>query len=84
MAMDGKTLGDEIAKKLYASDATDSAKANVKALWEEIGEVIVKHIVDNIDIQIPIGSVIISVSGGSGAPAVGTPNTSPISADVIG
>lgn len=80
MAMNGKTLGDAIAAKLYASDASAEAKADVKALWEEIGEVIVTHIVDNIDIQIPAGSVIISVSG----QATGTPNTSPISAEVTG
>ena len=80
MAMNGKDLGDAIAQNLYASDASDEAKADVKALWENIGKIIVKHIVDNIEIQIPSGSVIISVAG----QATGTPNPSPIKAKVTG
>ena len=80
MAMNGKDLGGAIAQKLYASDASDEAKADVKALWENIGKVIVKHIVDNIEIQIPGGSVIIAVAG----QATGTPNPSPIKAQVVG
>lgn len=33
---------------------------------------------DRVKVQIPAGSVIISVSGGSGSPAVGVPNLNPI------
>ena len=53
----------------------------VKKLWEEISEIIINHIVDNIDIQIPIGSIIETVSGGSGAPAVGVANVSPVTVE---
>ena len=84
MAMNGTTLGDAIAAKLYASDASPEAKAQVKALWEEIGKVIVKHIKDNLDVKIPASSVIVQVTGGSGAPAVGVSNVSPISLTVVG
>lgn len=80
MAMSGDVLGTEIAKILYAENATDEAKADVLKLWKKIANKIVKHIVDNIDIQIPANSVIISVTG----QATGTPNTSPINAKVTG
>lgn len=33
---------------------------------------------DTVEVTIPIGTVIIAVSGGSGSPAVGTPNPNPI------
>ena len=37
---------------------------------------------DQVKVQIPAGAVIVSVSGGSGAPAVGVPNGAPI--DCVG
>lgn len=33
---------------------------------------------DSVEIEIPVGAVIVSVTGGSGAPAVGVSNTTPI------
>lgn len=84
MAMNGTTLGDNIAAKLYASDASQEAKDAVKALWEQIGQVIVKHIKDNLEVEIPSNSVIVQVTGGSGAPAVGASNLTPISLSVVG
>ena len=78
MALNGKTLGDAIAACIIADDAPDSMKEKIQAQWEDIGAAIVKHIVDNLEVKIPGGSVIIAVSGGSGAPAVGTPNPAPI------
>ena len=80
MAMNGTTLGDAIAAKLYASDASQEAKAQVKALWEEIGTVIVKHIKDNLEVEIPSSSVIVSVTG----QATGASNLTPISLNVVG
>lgn len=82
MAMSGKALGDSIAEIVTASDAPEAMKEQIKAMWESIGTAIVSHIVENIEIKIPSGSVIVSVSGGSGAPAVGTTNSSPIDATV--
>lgn len=84
MAMNGVTLGDDIAAKLYASNASQEAKDNVKAIWEEVGKVIVKHIKDNLVVNIPSGAVIVQVTGGSGAPAVGVANVNPITVTVVG
>lgn len=44
MAMNGKTLGDNIADLILASDAPDEQKEVIKKLWEDIGTVIVDHI----------------------------------------
>lgn len=82
MALSGKDLGDAIANAITASDASNEAKEAVKKVWEDIGKEICDYIVSNIDIKIPSGSVITAVSGGSGAPAVGTPNASPIDCSV--
>ena len=83
MAMNGKKLGDDIAAKITAfsidtSEGAKKPKEQVKELWEDIGKIIVGHIQDNIEIQIPANSVIIQGTG----QATGTPNTTPISADV--
>lgn len=81
MAMNGKDLGDRIAEIITDSNATAEMKAQIKQIWEKIGAEIVKE-VKNADITIPSASVIIAVSGGSGAPAVGTPNPAPISNNI--
>lgn len=41
-----------------------------------------RAIVENIEVKIPAAQVIIQVAGGSGAPAVGTPNPAPIDCEV--
>jgi len=41
-----------------------------------------KAIVDNLEVKVPMSQVITKVSGGSGAPAVGVPNPSPIDCEV--
>jgi hypothetical protein len=38
MAMSNTRLGDKIAARLTASNASDEAKAQVKALWEGIAQ----------------------------------------------
>lgn len=82
MALNGKSMGDAIAAAITASDASSDAKAAVKKVWEDIGDAICDYIVANIDVKIPQGSVITAVSGGSGAPAVGTPNAAPLDCTV--
>lgn len=52
--------------------AADKAAALANAVDEYVKTALV-------NCSIPAGSVIISVSGGSGAPAVGVPNPTPIS-----
>ena len=88
MAMNGKTLGDDIFSKLkdfsISSDNESDAQGSVKKMWEKIGDVIVEHIKNNLDVQVPSASVVISVTGGSGAPAVGSTNTTPIKIEVVG
>ena len=82
MALNGKAMGDAVAAAITASDASIEAKAAVKKVWEDVGDAICDYIVANIEVKIPAGSVIIMVSGGSGAPAVGAPNASPIGCTV--
>lgn len=78
MAMNGKTLGDAIADLIIAPNAPADMKAKIKIQWEDIGEVIVKHIQENIEVTVPKSSVVVSVTG----QATGTKNASPIKTDV--
>mgnify|MGYP007069875632 CR=1 FL=1 len=55
MAMNGKKLGDDIAELITASDAPSDAKASIKKLWEDIGNVIVNHITQNAMITVAAG-----------------------------
>jgi len=66
MAMNGKTLGDEIADLIIASDAPSDAKKTIKELWEKIGNAIVKHISQNAQITVAAG-IAIAASGSAGA-----------------
>jgi hypothetical protein len=43
----GTALGDKIAAIITASDAPADMKASIKTMWEEIGTVVVDHIVEN-------------------------------------
>jgi len=49
---------------------------------DEFCEKLAKAIVDNLEVKVPMSQVITKVSGGSGAPAVGVPNPSPIDCEV--
>ena len=51
---------------------------NIDAFCEKLA----KAIVDNLEVKIPASQVITQVTGGSGAPAVGVPNPSPIDCEV--
>lgn len=86
MAMNKTVLANAIVDKItnFSIDKNADPNAQVKKLWEDISEIIINHIVDNIDVQIPIGSVITTVSGGAGSPAVGIKNPSVIKVEVTG
>ena len=47
MAMNGNTLGTEIANAITHSEAPAAAKAEVLKLWQKIGNCIVDHITKN-------------------------------------
>lgn len=49
---------------------------------DDFCEKLAKAIVDNLEVKVPASQVITTVSGGSGAPAVGVSNTSPIECEV--
>ena len=49
---------------------------------DEFCDKLAHAIVDNLDVKIPAAQVIVQVAGGSGAPAVGTPNPTPIDCEV--
>lgn len=58
MAMDGTTLGDEIAGIITSSDAPPAMVSQIKAQWEKIGMAIVNHIQQNAEVQagIPVST----------------------------
>ncbi len=49
---------------------------------DEFCDKLAQAIVDSLEVKIPVSQVIIQVAGGSGAPAVGTPNPAPIDCEV--
>ncbi|MDR2096735.1 MAG: hypothetical protein LBP76_14630 [Treponema sp.] len=61
----GRELGGKIAALITAPDAPEDARQSIKKLWENIGEIIVTHLVTNAIIPAGIG-VQVSPSTGSG------------------
>ena len=49
---------------------------------DEFCEKLAKAIVDNLEVKVPMSQVITKVTGGSGSPALGSPNASPIDCEV--
>ena len=49
---------------------------------DDFCEKLAKAIVENLEVKIPASQVITEVTGGSGAPALGVPNTEPIDCEV--
>jgi len=62
----------------------ESLKAAIQNIdnIDDFCEKLAKAIVDNLDVKVPVSQVITTVSGGSGAPAVGLPNPTPIECEV--
>jgi len=58
-----------------------SAIQNVDNI-DEFCDKLARSIVENLEVKIPAAQVIVQVAGGSGAPAVGTPNPAPIECEV--
>ena len=58
-----------------------SAIQNVDNI-DEFCDKLARAIVENLEVKIPAAQVIIQVAGGSGAPAIGTPNPAPIACEV--
>jgi len=67
MALTGKVIRDAV------KDLSDS---------QEIADALAKAIIENLEVKIMPGDVIIAVSGGSGAPAIGVPNPNPIDCEI--
>ena len=49
---------------------------------DDFCEKLAKAIVENLEVKIPATQVITEVTGGSGAPALGVPNATPIDCEV--
>jgi len=49
---------------------------------DEFCDKLAKAIVGNLEVKIPASQVITQVTGGSGAPAIGIPNPSPIDCEI--
>ena len=62
-------------------DVIRSAIQNIDNI-DEFCDKLAQAIVENLEVKIPAAQVIIQVAGGSGAPAVGTPNPAPIDCEV--
>ncbi len=58
-----------------------SAVRNIDNI-DEFCDKLAKAIVDNLEVKIPASQVIVQVAGGSGAPAVGTPNPATIDCEI--
>lgn len=89
MPLNAAALSDLIKNQLLAGGVateTDPVTSDPSPLLQEtcdaIADSIVDHVVANQLVQIPIGTVVVSVTGGSGAPAVGILNAAPITCDV--
>jgi len=63
------------------SDVIKTAISNIDNI-DDFCDKLAKAIVDNLEVKIPSAQVITQVSGGSGAPAVGVPNPTPINCEV--
>lgn len=63
-------------------DALDSAPDNKDDAMEALAGAIVDHIQNNLEVNIPSATIITTVSGGSGAPAVGIKNVDEITLEV--
>ena len=82
MALSASKTGQKIANLVAASDAPADVKQKIVKLWTDIMGAVYEDIKSDMSITIPSGSVITAVSGGSGSPAVGTPNVAPIDCDI--
>jgi len=61
MAMNGNTMGQEVATAIMNSEATPEAKAAATELWQKICTAIVNHITTNA--VVPAG-ITVATSGG--------------------
>ncbi len=62
-------------------DVIKAAIRNVDNI-DEFCDKLACAIVDNLEVKVPAAQVIVQVAGGSGAPAVGTPNPAAIDCEV--
>lgn len=72
MALNKTELRDMMISKM--SNKPD----NSPDAFENLADAFIEYILDNIEVEIPAGSIVGSVTGGSGAPAVGIPNNTSI------
>jgi predicted KAP-like P-loop ATPase len=74
MAMNGKTLGDEIAALITDPNAPDEMKNKIKKLWEGIADSIVKHIEANAVVTVAAG-IPVATSGSATSQTGATTST---------
>jgi len=55
---------------------------NKEDAFESLADALVEYFKNNLEVDIPVGAITGSVTGGSGAPAVGIPNKDPIKCTV--
>jgi hypothetical protein len=62
LAGTGANLGDKIANLIIAPNAPPAERQRITALWEDIGKVIVSHLISNIELEVARG-IPVSTSG---------------------
>jgi hypothetical protein len=74
----GKDLGDAIAALIIAPDADADVKKGIIKLWEDIGDVIVNHFINNAELVVDAGIAVstsgsaVAQTGATTAPGKGT------------
>ena len=72
MAMNNIILGNAIADTLMSPDTPTEQKEDIRELWRDIADVIIKHIQTNAQVNV------VSVSGVTTGPGISGPGTGTI------
>jgi hypothetical protein len=65
LAGTGRLLGDKIAAEIIAPDADPDVRQAIIARWEDIGDIIVAHILTNAQVSVDAG-IPVATTGASG------------------
>lgn len=83
MSLTKEGLATVIKKKMATIPIADAeSPGDQNAGLDALAAAISEYIVDNLEVKIPAGGVITTVTGGSGALAVGINNPAPISCEI--
>lgn len=78
MTITADGLKTEIESQMSSMDENSSPEDASQAM----ATAIINYLKDNLEVKIPVSEVIVSVVGGSGAPAVGAANITKIACEI--